>query len=1190
MGLSMKKFVAKNIVMAICTGVSLLLSPVVMSEDIDLYLSDTVQKVRKNPKVLIIFDNSGSMGRNPTLVKEFYDPTETYPAVGGLNSLSDKFIYFTKGGVDGVGVPVPDSPSEARRFLDAINSCQVARESLDTYGYYTGHIREYAFKGNTGRWNEIPDNNGANIEVIDCQDDVLANNPANAGVVNKKGTIVNIPSGYPVDGEGSKGSPVYHTNNAVDSNVSWSGPLVTLYTDNYLRWYHNDNIPKVSKTPMEIFQEEISNYIRSVPNVDFGLQIFNYNDDRRNNGGRVIQGIQPTTATSKASLLNLINNEIYPETWTPLCETMYEASLYFSGKNVDFGNDRDVDPKRDRTIESGNKYVSPYNKCFDDTINIFLITDGEPTWDTDADAKILALPAGNADMSSYKVSDPKSWDRGNSMLPAMASWMYENDINTDLDNRQNARTFTIAFGESAKDSAEELLKETAKRGGGQYLYAGNSGDLTSALNSFTGSLSAGGSFLTSASVAANTVDKTQTLDNVYYAMFQPDLGARWQGNLKKYKIIGGDLKGTNGKLAADPDTGQFSDDVSSYWSSGVDGDKVAEGGVVEMFSNITPSQRTIYSDLGVGSGSLIKVTSADFRTKAISGYGSRTDLVNVLGVLDDDAEIDTVLHWHMGIDVDDEDRDGAIDDMRPSVFGDPLHSKPVVINYGNDNIYIAVGTNQGALHMFKDNNPDSSASFVSESWAFLPKELFSNITGLKDNYSTSDKIYGVDGLITFYINDINGDGDVDVNDGETAWLFFGLRRGGSSYYAIDITNPESPSKMWKISGGTAPFEELGQSWSQPKVIFSLLNVSGDTAKPTLLFGGGYDIGKDNSGVGTADNSGRAVYMVDAESGNLLWSLAPSGTTTFAGTDSIPATIGALDSDADGLTDRLYFGDTGGNVWRVDMPGTDTSKFTVFKLASLGDELSNAEDRRFFYRPTIVRAIITETIDSGTVDVNGDAIIVKQETPYDAVLIGSGDRSDPVGQDTEDKYFMIKDLNIATQTFDGNTVPIPTTITLNDLFDYTYGPFDGLTGQAFDDKALEVSLKQGWYFSFLQNGEKSTSAGRVIKNVAYFTSYSPPEPDPNLCYVGGKGWLYAIDLALGTKKFNWSSANNDPELDRGDKIIYQGPQFPDTPTVISVPSQPGELPEIKIIVNNFVHEPDLSIQTGRNSMVVNEQVN
>ncbi len=83
-------------------------------------------------------------------------------------------------------------------------------------------------------------------------------------------------------------------------------------------------------------------------------------------------------------------------------------------------------------------------------------------------------------------------------------------------------------------------------------------------------------------------------------------------------------------------------------------------------------------------------------------------------------------------------------------------------------------------------------------------------------------------------------------------------------------------------------------------------------------------------------------MVDAENGTLKWSL-----TSSQFEDSIPSAIGTLDSDADGLTDRLYVGDTGGNVWRVDMPDTDTSKFSLFQLASFGHATSNEDDRRFF---------------------------------------------------------------------------------------------------------------------------------------------------------------------------------------------------------------------------------------------------
>ena len=159
----------------------LLLSSTSLAEDIELYVSDGIKESKARPQVLVIFDNSGSMGTKEW-VKTSYDPNTIYPAVGSLNSLSESFVYFTKGGVDGVSMPVPDSPSESRRFLEGINGCQTARDLLDTLGYYTGHMREYTFKNNSGSWQEIPDNNGGNINVIDCQDDVLALNDKNAGI------------------------------------------------------------------------------------------------------------------------------------------------------------------------------------------------------------------------------------------------------------------------------------------------------------------------------------------------------------------------------------------------------------------------------------------------------------------------------------------------------------------------------------------------------------------------------------------------------------------------------------------------------------------------------------------------------------------------------------------------------------------------------------------------------------------------------------------------------------------------------------------------------------------------------------------------------------------------------------------------------------------------------------------------
>lgn len=1170
----------------------LLLSSFSFSEDIELYISETIKQTQTRPKVLVIFDNSGSMGTKE-FFKQEYNPTIKYDALEGLTKRSQKYIYYSKGGDS---TPVPDSPSENRLFLDEINGCKTARDILNQYGIYTGRVREYTFQGNSGRWAEIPDKSGSNIKLLDCEDDVLSLNNQNGKMKNFSGSIVNLPApqnGFPVDARGDKTNPQYYTSQAQDSNVSWSGQLITLYTDNYLRWQQNPDIPTVQKSRLAVAKESVTNLINSSPNVDFGLQIFNGNNGRNyRNGGRVVHGIQESTVTSRASLLDIINNKITASTWTPLCETLYEATLYFAGKPVYFGNDHDVSPNRDKSIEQGASYKSPFTSC-SDRIYVVIITDGEPTYDIDADDEIFNLPVSGQDTFStadnFYVGGPAKRDAQYSYLAALAGWIRNNDLNLNLDGKQTAETYTIGFSKGA-ESAEALLKETAKRGEGKYFKAEDSAELTKALTNVLASLEPSNDTLTSASVAANNFDRTETLDSVYYAMFQPDRGPRWQGNLKKYKIVNGEQVGANGLVAVNED-GYFSEDVQSYWSSDKDGDSVQEGGVAEMLRNKT--DRVLFSDLGANNN-LVELTYNDASNSEV--FKTSTELALALDVHDDQAVITDMLHWINGKDMDDVDEDGkTLDENRPDVFGDPLHSKPVVINYGDDDIYIVVGTNHGVLHMFKDEDGSNS---IDEKWAFMPKSFIANIRPLRDNFTSADKIYGVDGVITAHIIDNNGDGI--VNGADKVWLFFGFRRGGNQYYAMDVTNPNSPQVMWTIEGGSGGFSELGQTWSKPKVIFTKLNTGSGQAKPTLLFGGGYDTIKDSKSIGGkngADNQGKAIYMVDAETGALVWSLAPDGDTVFAGVDSIPASIASLDSDGDGYIDRLYAGDTGGNVWRVDMPGTDKGLFSVFKFASLGNgggsDGTQANDLRFFSEPAIVRAYITETINSGKKDVSGKDIIVQQDIPYDAILLGSGDKTNPISTDNADKFFMLKDINIKTQQFTASTIPAtPDPIVLTDLADYTDNPFSQqLTTQERETLSLQVSQKMGWYIDLEQVGEKSSSSASVINNVVYFTSYTPPSlgVDSISCNLpNGQGWLYAVDLALGINKYNWAQEDS---RNRDDRIAFISEQFLDSPTlIVTTETDPDTGESIKdgnLIVGRKIMDVGFRLQTLRTYLYVDE---
>jgi len=90
--------------------------------------------------------------------------------------------------------------------------------------------------------------------------------------------------------------------------------------------------------------------------------------------------------------------------------------------------------------------------------------------------------------------------------------------------------------------------------------------------------------------------------------------------------------------------------------------------------------------------------------------------------------------------------------------------------------------------------------------------------------------------------------------------------------------------------------------------------------------------------------------------------------------SIPADLSVIStdiaSDADNLADRIYAGDTGGNIWRVNISNPDPANWTVGQLASLGGTGTN--ERKFLFAPSVV------AFDNST----------------DSVLIGSGDREQP----------------------------------------------------------------------------------------------------------------------------------------------------------------------------------------------------
>lgn len=531
-----------------------LLSVASHADDTQLYVTDYSVGNGHSAKVLIIFDNSGSMLTVEEDAPRDFDANVTYEAISPEHDYQDGMIYFTQGVSDG-NVNTSLSALKYQQFTATMNGCHQSQSLLDEHGRFTGFVGEYLSSGRTGYWKGLKARVQSSYKAIDCYEDIAANDPINA--INENGRAY-VP-GFPVDGVyGSDASTPYSANKAESVTSLGQGEMVTLYSANYLRWRAASlagTLPVQPQTRLEIAKSAITSVVNTTAFVDFGLTLFNMNfpSEGLRDGGRIVSGIEPMTPSAKSSLLNTIDN-ISATTNTPLCETLFEAYNYFSAHKVHYGK-QDSDyaendyvgnqPGRDDSIETEGRYTSPFSVC-PDVAYVIYITDGLPSLDTSANGDVMALgQIGVKEQAENKVVPPDysvfaTESSGESYLPALASYLYHNDLvdsaetlanGSEVEHMQTVRTFTIGFSQGAQ-SAAPLLAETAKRGGGRYFSASNALSLRQALTDTLVAITNTNTSFTSPSFANNNFDRTQTFDSAYYALFLPGNGPRWAGNLK----------------------------------------------------------------------------------------------------------------------------------------------------------------------------------------------------------------------------------------------------------------------------------------------------------------------------------------------------------------------------------------------------------------------------------------------------------------------------------------------------------------------------------------------------------------------------------------------------------------------------------------------------------------------------------
>ncbi len=1072
----------------------------------------------QRPNILFVMDTSGSMSTD-VVTQVPFDPATTYSGSCDANR-----VYFEQGS----NSSSPPACTNANSVPLVAFKCDAALQSFTTAGYYVAD-RAAQWRGAGPRWRNINGNTGNSVWV-ECR--------ADAGVHGDGTNPLNLWAANTVAGPWTPLSALqigWDQNGADNSYV--------FYSANYINWLNNAST--ITQTRLEIVQQVAKQTIDQLAvadNVNVGLMRFsnNTNDGCSNaataEGGMVLREMN-TVAVNATAMKNDID-AMNADGCTPLSESMYEAYLYLSGGAVDYGINSRSSPGAGGALPSilSSRQPAPNTGIYQSPLTIscqknfiVLLTDGLPTSDVSADSEIGALIGGACAGS------------GNGRcLEEIAQYMYENDVRPTLAGLQNVTTYTIGFGPEVSGST--ALQNTAAGAGGVFYEASDTATLSTVLTNIVNTILDYNTSFTAPAVSVNAFNRTQNLNDLYVTVFRPSETYVWDGNIKKYRLDpDGTIVDINDSPAVEVTTGFFRTTAQSFWSAGVDGDDVALGGAANELPD--PIPRKVYSDINPAFALTSLVNEVANTNLTI------TNAMLGLGLLEAPGRIG-LIEWMRGTDIDDADGDGAILDARHAM-GDPMHGRPATVIYGGsvanpdptDGVVFAV-TNEGYLHALDAVDGD-------ELWAFMPQQMLLRARDLYYDEAITDRVFGLDGNIRVIKHEVNENGVLEPALGEFVRIYFGMRRGGSEYYGLDVTDRNAPTLLFKIGPNEAGSKQLtnaGQSWSTPSV--ARVSVSGATQnslQQVLVFGGGYDTVQDN-GPYAVDSSGNQIFMVDAESGNVLWYAGPS---TDSGADlrhasmthGIPGDVRVFDLSGDGFADRMYAATMGGRVWRFDIHNSQTraNLVTGGVFASLGNAHlgthPNATTRRFYSAPDV-------------------SFLTSGGKTWLNIALGSGYRGHPLNLDTEDRFYSLRDhlpfARLTQAQYDSATVITEADVNLIDITtDIAPTIPAGASGWRLDLRRAGAGF----------TGEKSLAESRTIESMIQFTTYEPNDdstPNSSSCAPGvGTNRLYTISAFTGAPVFDRENPTDPPDsADDRETELSQGGIAPEVVWLFPSPDNPA----------------------------------
>lgn len=652
------------------------------------------------------------------------------------------------------------------------------------------------------------------------------------------------------------------------------------------------------------------------------------------------------------------------------------------------------------------------------------------------------------------------------------------------------------------------------------------------------------------------------LPYAYLPMLDPNIASAssiWRGNLKKYALDQGTLFGNGSKLLYKDVAGNLNERTQDLWQTadfqaggGVANNNIIAGGVYAQLRTPTSglgSVRTIYVEdftsndnrtpilrkLGVDGSGKPQGFDKLIDTTAYSQLNQRR-LLSFLGfnnVLANDGQPTSTTEVK------------NLTLTRPSretkVLGGVVHSKPEAISYSANldeggritdtrDDYVLFGSMDGALHLVDADDGKEEVAIIPKSMMIAQPEAL--VEG-SIKARIGEPYFGVDApwlVTTDYSYDLESTTKtvtVDTSTDKGMFAYGGLRMGGEAFYGMNITKKAEPKVLFTITNAglsssiaakstATGFERLGQIWNKPTAAKIRMSKDADPIN-VLVFGGGYDMNyEDDSYVATssAPAKGNAIYMINAQTGELIWSTSGAAsstknTKTDSMVNSIVGGVTVLDRNNDGLMDHLYAVDLGGQVFRADFENARPAEFGFTEVANFSNKRitrvlnvapTTAASRKYayrFYERPVVSFYRNEGISGQTVTNNGKLFAL--------INVISGNRSAPLStlrntNDYANRVYGVIDNDVTSADLykDGFT---PTVKDLTEGSLVNLATTLGTEPSADQKNTAKIEMikgsKLGWYYPLTRfdgynnvRHNKGVGDSAVINNLLYTTVYNP----------------------------------------------------------------------------------------------------